>query len=228
MGKLGTLSARSQSWWDVPISSGFGYQGQCQSDDIWVHEHSQSKKFLEGDMLPGFELCPELSCVLLWPSPQDRSWTASCLITFTARGSVWHCTRCLLFQIAVRHGPGNETAQRSQLSHVTKTRPSCQTGLYVGLQFRPGLGHCWRSRHCPVVFFVFLRMTPACPLWATHWPHAQNGPQQRRSEVKQTELKSCLSGHVTLGQCRPLQVSVSVLVSLITVLVFVFLKFLMR
>ena len=129
---------------------------------------------------------------------------------------MWHCTRCLLFWIAVRW-TGERSCPGSQLSHVAKTSPAARLVLLPGSQFRPSWGHCWRSRHCPVGLL--------CPLQATHW-------RMRRTDLSawalwgQADLSSS-PAFLTTWPWASAELSVSYFSSicLITVLVFVFLKF---
>lgn len=196
---------------------------------IWWHlrctNTANQRSSYEGDMLPGFELCPELSCVLLWPSPQDRSWTASCLIT-TFHGS----GICVALHTLLTFPDCSQTDLGMKLpsAHSSPTWPRPAQlpdwSFYVGLNS----GQVWGTADVAGIALWSSLSSPNDPSMSSlghSLTHAQNRPQ-RLSALRSSrpEFKSCLSGHVTLGQCRPLGLCFS-RISLITVLVFVFLKF---
>ena len=156
MGKLRTLVPVHRAGETSPSQVVLGVRASANLMTFKVHEHSQSKKFLWRRYASRIRavswaiLCPPLTL-----SPRQELDSSLFNYHLSWLRDLCDAADVAYFSRLQSDGPGSGAAQRSQLSHVTETSPAARLAFLLGSQFRPGVGHCWRSRHCPVVFFVF-------------------------------------------------------------------------
>lgn len=207
MGKLGTLAPTHRAGELCPSPVVLGVRVSANLMILKVHKYSQRSSY-KGDTLPELELYPELYCVLLWPSPRDKSWTALFNYHLSQLRDL-----CDIANVAYRcrsqlDRSGNGAAWNLQLSHITQTRAQLPDfSLYLGPssgQVRCIAGTV-RYTCYPVAFFnCLLWMTTAHPLWSSHWCMCRTGASVRTLRSSRPEFKSSLSDHMTSGQCKPL------------------------
>lgn len=155
-GKLGTLVSIHRAGETCPSQVVLGVRASANLMTLKVHEHSQSKKFLRRRYASRIRavswaiLCPPLTL-----SPRQELDSSLFNYHLSWLRDLCDAAEVAYFSRLQSDGPGSGAAQRSQLSHMTETSPAARLAFLLGSQFRPGLAHCWHSRHCPVVSFVF-------------------------------------------------------------------------